>query len=97
MTHNGREIVVEYIPFPKGVQGYVKGAVTERTTDYLILIDSTRHPQAQRHTLGHELAHIFLNHFNQPGRPVKDQEREAKRDAWHYYRQYKAEIHTLKE
>ena len=65
--------------------------------EYIVFIDSSRHPQTQRHTLGHELAHIYLGHFDRGGnvwksaagaRYLQDEtmEREANANAWKYYR-----------
>ena len=90
MKHNGREIIIEYLPFPKKAQGACSGIIGECQTCYIILIDSTRHPLQQRHTLGHELAHLFLNHLEEHHRPVREKEREANKLAWYYYRKYKA-------
>ena len=91
MTHNGREIEIMYQAFPQELRGRVTGLTSAKFEGkYIILIDSTRPPLQQRFTLGHELAHICLNHFEQPDRPVREQEREANRQAWNYYRMYKA-------
>lgn len=82
---------VRYEEFPKELRGGILGFTTAKFNDcYIIAIDSTRHPLTQRHTLGHELAHIYLDHLEQPGRNVREQEREANRAAWYFYRQYKA-------
>ena len=92
MKHNGKDIIVKYLPFPESVQGYCSGLVTECDTRYIVAIDSTRSKQKQRHTLGHELAHIYLNHFSD--RSIAEQEREANSKAWHYYRIYKEQLAT---
>lgn len=91
MTHNGKTVEIRYQEFPQELRGEIPGLVTAKFSDkYIILIDSTQHPIVQRHTLGHELAHIYLNHLEQHDRPIKEQEREAGREAWHYYREFKA-------
>ena len=91
MKHNGRIIEIRYQDFPLELQGAIPGFVTAKFEDrYIIVIDSTRAAIVQRHTLGHELAHIFLNHHDQHDRPIKEQEREANDHAWHYYREYKS-------
>ena len=91
MTHNGREIQIRYQEFPQEIRGAVYGITTAKVEGlYIILIDSTRHPITQRQSLWHELAHVFLNHFEQHDRPLKEQEREANKKSWEYYRRYKA-------
>lgn len=91
MTHNGKPVEILYQEFPQELRGEITGLVTAKFQDkYIILIDSTRHPITQRQTLGHELAHIFLNHLDQHDRPIKEQEQEAGRATWYYYREYKA-------
>lgn len=91
MTHNGKEVKIEYFDFPEGcetIRGFLSGSCN---FDYWwIAINSRMHPQAQRHALGHELAHLFLDHLEQNDRPVMEQEAEANKWAWHYYREYKA-------
>ena len=89
MQHKGKEVKVKYLPFPLEVQGKCTGFLSERTSCYLIGIDSTRTPQQQRHTLGHELAHLFLDHLDRHDQPIADQEAEANRMAWYYYREWK--------
>ena len=89
MKHNGKEIRIKYLVFPIEVQGAVAGFTREFENSYLVGIDSTRAAIVQRHTLGHELAHIFLDHIDQHDRSVMEQEAEADREAWNYYRAYR--------
>jgi len=85
-----RKVKIIRTPFPEIIQGNVYGVLTEnRTKDgFLIVIDSSRAPIVQRHTLGHELAHLFCDHFYS-GREINDMERESNSLAWHYYRLYR--------
>ena len=98
MMTNGRPVKIVYEVFPQQIQGKIKGFTSASTDEYIIMIDSSRHPQAQRHTLGHELAHIYLGHFDRSGvawkllpdawqySQDKELEREANANAWKYYR-----------
>lgn len=91
MTHNGKPVEIRYQEFPQELQGAISGIVTAKFPQkYIILIDSTRPPLVQRHTIGHELAHLYLNHLDDHDRPVMDQEREANARAWEFYRRYRA-------
>jgi hypothetical protein len=91
LSHNGKSIKIKYVSFPKELQGFAGGFVSEkRDSRYLIVIDRTRIPLLQRKALGHELAHIYMNHFDQDKRPVQDIEKEANINAWKYYRLYKS-------
>lgn len=94
MTHNGKQIRVIYLELPKTVYGIS----LEDAKGYDVCINSTCSGIVQRHALGHELAHIFLNHL--ANAPTPDQlptanrhnaiELEANRNAWKYYRLFKA-------
>lgn len=98
MMANGRPVKIVYEVFPQQIQGKIKGVTFAGTDEYIIMIDSSRHPQAQRHTLGHELAHIYLGHFDRSGvawelmpdggsfSHDETLEREANAHAWEYYR-----------
>ena len=91
MTHNCKEVRIKYLDFPEGIKtmpGFLTGS--SDLAYWCIAINSRMHPQTQRHTLGHELAHLFLNHLDQHDRTVMEQEAEANKFAWHYYREYKA-------
>ena len=93
-------IKVIYDTFPASLQGRVKGLTMATGDGFKIIIDSSRSPQGQRHTLGHELAHISLHHFDRagvqweriPGGGMYCQneriEREANEIAWKCYRRF---------
>lgn len=87
MTHKGKSIEIEYTALPKTIGG-ITGDIDEDGY-YLILINNTRIPLHQRKALGHELSHVYLDHFSQD-RPIQEIEAEAERNAWKYYRLYKA-------
>lgn len=94
MKHNGKEIKIFYMPFPGC--GSIGGALFDNGENYLIFINNLRTPLLQRQAIGHELAHLFLGHELQPiseylnnGKELRDMEKEANRQAWHYYRQYR--------
>ena len=88
LTHNGRKIAIVWIPFPKET-GTICGAMIEVEEYYIVAIDSTAAPIRQRHALGHELAHIYLDHLDQYNRGIWDLEAEANHNAWDYYRAYR--------
>lgn len=54
---------VESVPFPKEIQGTVRGAVKKCKTGYLILMDKSLTKDQYKQTLKHELSHIILGHF----------------------------------
>ncbi len=57
------KITVEFRPLPAGITG-----ATFRSESYpeyyLVICDSTTSTQKRRRSFGHELAHIFLGHFD---------------------------------
>lgn len=87
-TRNEKEVLIDYIPFPENVQGFVYGMIAEQKHRYIILIDSTRCGLVQRRAIGHELAHLCLNHLHN-GKPAAENEREANARTWEFYRRYK--------
>lgn len=89
MKHNGKDIVIRYAAFPEIAQGHVRGITQERSGSYLILIDNTLCRLLQYRALGHELAHIYLDHF-QGNQLFEAIEHEANAKAWDYYRAYKS-------
>ncbi len=89
MKHNGKPIEIVYIPFPEGAQGYVLGMTSNQPDKYLIMVDSTRCRILQYRALGHELAHIYLNHHTRQD-PVAELELEAESQQWNYYRAYRS-------
>lgn len=57
------KILVEFRPLPAGMSGATFRSES-RPEHYLLLCDSTASRQKRRHSFGHELAHIFLGHFD---------------------------------
>lgn len=57
------KILVEFRPLPEGISGATFRGES-RPDYYLLLCDSTASRQKRRHSFGHELAHIFLGHFD---------------------------------
>lgn len=102
----GRQIKITRYPFPGAIRGKVRGVTSHDKDGFFVLIDSTRGQVAQRRTLGHELAHIFLGHFDRSDiewellekgtRFITDRgiEAEADRHAWKYYRLYEKHRRT---
>ena len=102
----GRQIKITRCPFPETIRGKVRGVTIYDKDGFFVVIDSARGRVAQRRTLGHELAHIFLGHFErsdieckllQKGdRFITDREIEAEADryAWKYYRLYEKHRRT---
>lgn len=100
MQHNGKAIEIEYCSFPDRVHGFIGAFVIDDDNGYYIGIDNRNAPIVQRFALGHELAHIFLNH-NMPRlsdyngklrKELQGMEREANRRAWEFYRLYRDEL-----
>ena len=101
MQHNNKKIQIAFLALP--VQ--VRGQTLEFAYDYLVGINQSLAGITKRHTIGHELAHIFLNHFDDSCiRPsdseeqietklnsaaAREKERQANKAAWHYYRLYR--------
>lgn len=67
---------IQYISFPVYV---VNGTTIEIDphNKYLILINKDHSQTQQQFTLEHELAHIRLNHFYDPDKPIQICEQEA--------------------
>lgn len=86
MKHNGKTIEIVFAPFPKGK---IHGAVKECSDRYLIVIDSACCRIAQYKALGHELAHVFLNHFDTE-KLIMEVEAEARARSWEFYHLYKS-------
>lgn len=76
---DGKPIRFGKLPLPKEI----RGATIARERGYTIALNSRRCGIAQRLTLGHELAHVFLGHYERERKreSVKAQEREARRCA----------------
>lgn len=57
------KILVQFRPLPAGMSGVTFRGASDPEY-YLLLCDSTTSRQKRRHSFGHELAHIFLGHFD---------------------------------
>ena len=85
MTHNGRQIKIH--AFPDGIN-HLTGISFIQGDSYIIGIDKKLSQDQHKHILGHELAHIFLNHLDnlKPGeRTTAKQEQEADERATEFY------------
>lgn len=80
-------IAVRYEPLPPKIYG--ASVLIRKQKKYFIVIDSKQPLLNQRHTFGHELAHICLGH-HESDKPAQEIEREANAHAWEFYRTYKA-------
>lgn len=84
MKHSGKDIRIAYLPLHVKVYG-----ITAEADDcFIVGINEAAAGITKRHAIGHELAHIFLNHFGS-NKPLRELEREANREAWNYYRAYR--------
>lgn len=84
MQHNNKIIRIVYLAFPDKIHG----ATVETDDEFLIGINSGITSITKRFALGHELAHVYLNHLSS-GKPLQDAEREANRNAWRFYRAFR--------
>ena len=87
MQHNGKRIIVDFMSLPLGIGG----AAQERESSYIVIINSDIPPEKQQFAIGHELAHIFLNHHSS-GRPIAEIEKEADERAMEFYSLYSGEL-----
>lgn len=74
--------------------GRVISTMRDGTAYHVIVINKDEHPLQQRYTIGHELAHIGLDHWQLPEAENKEEydrrEHEANRHAWEYYRRFRS-------
>lgn len=91
MTRNGKKIIVSYIMFPEEMRENVRGMAAEAADRYYVVIDQELTEEAKRKALGHELAHIFLGHFDNNRSNDQAAEAEADQEAEKYYRLYMME------
>lgn len=86
---DGLPVEITRTPFPEIAQGVIWGATVATGTKYIVTLDSTRSRKLQREALGHELAHVWLRHFERPkGADPEEIENEANRNAARFYRRY---------
>ena len=55
-----------YFPFPEDLSGNIFGSVMRQKGHIVVFIDSRLSDDQKTRTLKHELAHIILNHFDEP-------------------------------
>lgn len=91
MTWNGKKIIVSYILFPEEMRENVRSMAAEAAEKYYVVIDQELTEEAKRKAISHELAHIFLGHFDNNRCNDPAAEAEADQEAAKYYRLYKAE------
>lgn len=84
---NEPRVYIGFREFPQDLQRCA-GMTGKFNEGFYVFINSTRHPLRQRQALGHELAHIYLGHFNKRQTIAQD-EREADAQAWNYYRAFR--------
>ena len=94
MTRNGKKIIIYRTQFPEEIRENVRGMAAEAADRYYVVIDQELTAEAKRKVLGHELAHIFLGHFDNNRSNDQAAEAEADQEAEKYYRLYKAEERT---
>ena len=70
-----------YRKFPDGAHGVIHGYARMKEGYAVILIDSRLPEEQQKHTLRHELAHLWLNHFDDTDIGIAAIEAEADRFA----------------
>ena len=88
---DGKEIRVVFATFPKG-EGDIHGGTVLTPEGYLIAVNSNSPRRKQRHTLGHELAHIFLAHFDLATGTLRKIEKEADAAAYRFYLRYRLRL-----
>ncbi|MCR4606690.1 MAG: ImmA/IrrE family metallo-endopeptidase [Oscillospiraceae bacterium] len=95
MTYKGKTIVLLDEDIPQKLKRLFRGITIVCADEYIIVIDRAAAPIVQRFILGHELAHIYMNHFDRKHNHVdgllrdKECERQANKQAWYYYRLYR--------
>ena len=90
---DGKRITFQQVPFPKIAQGIIFAATADLGNEYRVTLDSTRPRRDQRRSLGHELAHVFLGHFERPkGTDPEELEEEANRTAARFYVAYRLRL-----
>lgn len=81
LTIQDSVVKVRYMPFPEEVEG-IHGFVQQRRKgSYTIIIDANADTDLQRHTIGHELGHILLHHFDRPAEQIEQMEAQAEQFA----------------
>ena len=89
-TAKGRKVVIIYRRFPEDVRWDNWGFTIQEGDLYTVIINEDISLPTQHKVLGHELAHIFCNHFQRKDLDRDSKEEEANQKAWEYYEAYKA-------
>ena len=76
--------------FPKTLDGTIGNFTILEDDLYTVIINADISLPTQHEVLGHELAHIFCNHFQRKDLDRDSKEEEANQKAWEYYEAYKA-------
>ena len=66
----------------------------KKTGIFWVLIDSKQCDLRKRYIFGHELAHVILHHHDSK-ETLAENEAEANRRAWEFYREHKAVFYQL--
>ena len=87
-TAHGRTVEIYYVPFPDEEGTVTRGLAVKDKEMYKIYINSGISRILQKHTLGHELAHVFCGHLDTENPDRAAQEKEADQKAWDYFDAY---------
>ena len=90
LTAKGRKVAIIYRRFPEDVRLKNWGFTINEGDLYTVIINTDISLPTQHEVLGHELAHIFCNHFERKDLDRDSKEEEANQKAWEYYEAYKA-------
>ena len=89
-TAKGRKVAIIYRRLPENVRWDNWGFTIHEGDLYTVIINADISLPTQHEVLGHELAHIFCNHFERKDLDCDCKEEEANQKAWEYYKAYKA-------
>ena len=84
----GRTVEIYYVPIPDEEGTVTRGLAVKDKEMYKIYINSGISRILQKHTLGHELAHVFCGHLDTENPDRAAQEKEADQKAWDYFDAY---------
>ena len=91
MTRNGKKIIIYRTQFPEEIRENVHSMAAEGPEKYYVVIDQELTEEAKRKALGHELAHIYLGHFDNNRSNDPEAEAEADQEAEKYFNLYMME------
>lgn len=89
-TAKDRKVAIIYRRLPEDVRWDKWGFTIHEGDLYTVIINADISLPTQHKVLGHELAHIFCNHFERKDLDRDSKEEEANQKAWEYYKAYKA-------